>query len=72
MLSVAREAGSFSEVAALHSDHVRQVPLYYSGRSMEYKPMNCEVHHDVVSHVHVSVESLLVACLHSKGSRWLS
>ena len=28
MLSGAREAGCFREVAALHSDHLRQVPLY--------------------------------------------
>ena len=28
MLLGAREAGCFSEVAALHSDHYRQVPLY--------------------------------------------
>ena len=27
MLSGAREAGCFGEVAALHSDHLRQVPL---------------------------------------------
>ena len=29
MLFGAREAGCFREVAALHSDHLRQVPLYY-------------------------------------------
>ena len=29
MLSGVREAGCFREVAALHSDHLRQVPLYY-------------------------------------------
>ena len=29
MLSGTREAGCFREVAALHSDHLRQVPLYY-------------------------------------------
>ena len=28
VLSGAREAGCFREVAALHSDHLRQVPLY--------------------------------------------
>ncbi len=28
MLSGAREAGCFREVAAVHSDHLRQVPLY--------------------------------------------
>ena len=28
MLSGAREAGCFREVAVLHSDHLRQVPLY--------------------------------------------
>ena len=28
MLSGAREAGCYREVAALHSDHLRQVPLY--------------------------------------------
>ena len=28
MVSGAREAGCFREVAALHSDHLRQVPLY--------------------------------------------
>ena len=28
VLSWAREAGCFREVAALHSDHLRQVPLY--------------------------------------------
>ena len=28
MLSGTREAGCFREVAALHSDHLRQVPLY--------------------------------------------
>ena len=28
MLSGAREAGCFREVAALHSGHLRQVPLY--------------------------------------------
>ena len=32
MLSGAREAGCFREVAVLHSDHLRQVPLYYGGR----------------------------------------
>ena len=30
MLSGAREADCFREVAALHSDHLRQVPLYQS------------------------------------------
>ena len=30
VLSGAREAGCFREVAALHSDHLRQVPLYYN------------------------------------------
>ena len=29
MLSGAREAGCFREVTALHSDHLRQVPLYH-------------------------------------------
>ena len=29
VLSGARDAGCFREVAALHSDHLRQVPLYY-------------------------------------------
>ena len=28
MLSGARDAGCFREVAALHSNHLRQVPLY--------------------------------------------
>ena len=29
MLSRDKEAGCFREVAALHSDHLIQVPLYY-------------------------------------------
>ena len=49
MLSGAREAGCFREVAALHSDHLRQVPLYiimiymYKGRSGLYLEVNYTV-----------------------------
>ena len=41
MLSGAREAGCFREVAALHSDHLRQVSLYYACTHIcfAYKPI---------------------------------
>ena len=41
MLSGARGAGCFREVAALHSDHLRQVPLYSYTHSMQAAAVTC-------------------------------
>ena len=38
MLSGAREAGCFREVAVLHSDHLRQVPLYTTSQITDCFP----------------------------------
>ena len=43
MLSGAREAGCFREVAALHSDHLRQVPLYNIVNLIMANPQNEKV-----------------------------
>ena len=47
VLSGAREAGCFREVAALHSDHLRQVPLYN---------LKCVHHSDM--HRHYAVKTI--------------
>ena len=61
MLSVTREAGCFREVAALHSDHLRQVPLYVYVHMLTYVwdySMYCDIVQETL--VHVNVDSCII------------